>query len=176
MTLNMEDRSSDLQSQSGEAIEKVDDFIYLCSWIESTDKKIRVRKGKALGTLNYRLRIFGNLNSQRASALKVTFFIAACESVLLDGSETWTLAKAQEKSLDGTYTKMFRMVLGISWKDKVSNITLYGSLPRLSNKLRSMRFKMVRHCIGHPELLASDLVLWDHICMVEHGKTTCQCY
>ena len=45
-----------------------------------------------------------------------------CDSVLLYGSETWTLTKAQEKSLDGTYTKMLRMELGISWKDKVSNI------------------------------------------------------
>ena len=51
------------------------------------------------------------------------------------------------------------MVLGILWKDKVSNITLYGSLPRLSNKLQSRRLKMAGHCIRHPELLASDLVL-----------------
>ena len=29
MTLNMEDRSSDLQSRSGEATENVNDFIYL---------------------------------------------------------------------------------------------------------------------------------------------------
>ena len=42
-------------------------------------------------------------------------------------------AKGQEKSLDGTYRKMLRMVLGISWK--VSNVTLYGNLSRLSNKL-----------------------------------------
>ena len=42
--------------------------------------------------------------------------------------------KGQEKSLDGTYRKMLRyMVLGISWK--VSNVTLYGNLSRLSNKL-----------------------------------------
>ena len=93
-------------------------------------------------------------------------FIAASESVLLYGSETWTLTKAQEKSLDGTYTKMLRMVLGISWKDKVSNITLYGNLPRLSNKLRSRRLKMAGHCIRHPELLASDLVLWEPM----HGR------
>ena len=33
-----------------------------------------------------------------------------------------------------TYTKMLRMVLGISWKDKVSNITLYGCLPRLGSR------------------------------------------
>ena len=98
--------------------------------------------------------------------------------VLLYGSETWTLTKAQEKSLDGTYTRMLRMVLGISWKDKVSNITLYyGNLPRLSNKLRSRRLKMAGHCIRHPELLTSHLVL----CMVEHSKAdqdkaTCLCY
>ena len=90
-------------------------------------------------------------------------FIAACESVLLYGSETWTLTKAQEKSLDGTYTKMLSMVLGISWKDKVSNINLYGSLP---NKLRSKRLKMAGHCIRHPELLANDLVLWE----LMHGR------
>ena len=41
--------------------------------------------------------------------------------------------KGQEKSLDGTYRKMLRMVLGISWK--VRNVTLYGNLSRLSNKL-----------------------------------------
>ena len=41
------------------------------------------------------------------------------------------MTKAQEKSLDGTYTKMLRMVLGVTWKDKVSNAVLYGKLPRL---------------------------------------------
>ena len=63
---------------------------------------------------------------------------------------------------------MLRMVLGISWnwKDKVSNITLYSSLPRLSNKLQNWRFKMAGHCIRHPELLASDLVLWEPM----HGR------
>ena len=33
------------------------------------------------------------------------YYIAACESVLLYGSETWTLTKAQKKSLDRTYIK-----------------------------------------------------------------------
>ena len=40
------------------------------------------------------------------------YYIAACESVLLYGSVTWTLTNALEKRLDGTYTKMLRMVLG----------------------------------------------------------------
>ena len=40
MTLNMEYRSSVLQSRSGETIENVDALIYLGSWIESTDREI----------------------------------------------------------------------------------------------------------------------------------------
>ena len=39
-----------------------------------------------------------------------------------------------------------RMVLGILWKDKVSN------------KIRGRRLKLARHCIRHPELLL-ELVL-----------------
>ena len=136
----------------------MDDYIYLGSWIESTDREIRVRKGIAWVVLHI-LKDFWK--SKLSKSLKIRLFIAACESVLLYGSETWILTKAREKSLDGTYTKMLRMVLGISWKNKVSNITLYGSLTRLSNKLRSRRLKMAGHCIRHPELLASDLVLWD---------------
>ena len=104
--------------------------------------------------------------SKLSKSLKIRLFIAACESVLLYGSETWTLTKAQEKSLNGSYTKMLRMVLVMSWKDKVSNITLYGNLPRLLNKLRGRRLKMAGHCIRHPELLGSDLVLWEP----KHGR------
>ena len=95
----------------------MDDFIYLGSWIESTDREIRVRKEKAWGALH---RLKDIWKSKLSKSLKVRLFIAACESVLLYGSETWTLTKAQEKNLDGTYTKMLRMVLGISWKDSLS--------------------------------------------------------
>ena len=65
--------------------------------------------------------------------------------MLLYGSETWTLTKAQEKGLDGTYTKMLRMVLDVSWKDKVSNAVLYGKLAKLYVKIRSRRLKLVGH-------------------------------
>ena len=63
-------------------------------------------------------------------------------------------------------SSFIRPITIILQKDKVSNITLYGNLPRLSNKLRSRRLKMSGHCIRHPELLASDLVLWEPM----HGR------
>ena len=114
----------------------MDDFIYLGSWIESIDREMGVRKGKALGALHKLKDIW---KSKFSKYLKTRLSIAgsglSCESVLLYRSETWTLTKAQEKSLDRTYTKMFCIVLGISWKDKFININLYGSLSRLSNML-----------------------------------------
>ena len=56
---------------------------------------------------------------------------------------------------------MLRIVLGVSWRDKVSNTVLYGKLPKLSDKIRSRRLKLAGHCIRHPELIASDLVVWE---------------
>ena len=57
------------------------------------------------------------------------------------------MTKIQEKSLDGTYTEMLRMVLGVSWKDEVSNDVLYGKLPKLSGqRIRNRRLKLAGHC------------------------------
>jgi hypothetical protein len=38
---------------------------------------------------------------------------------------------------------MLFMVLGVSWKDKVSNDVIYGELPNLSDKIKSMRLASV---------------------------------
>ena len=46
MTLNLGDEVGDLQSRCGEAIENVEDFIYLGYWKDETNRDIRVRKGK----------------------------------------------------------------------------------------------------------------------------------
>ena len=123
MTLNIEEQAGDLLSRSGGII--VEDFIYLGSWIDGTERDIKVRKGKAWATLH---RLRNIWNSKLSQKLKIRLFIAACESILLNGSEAWTLTRAQEKSSDGTYTKMLRMVLGLSWRDRISNDILYGNL------------------------------------------------
>ena len=84
--------------------------------------------------------------------------------------------------MDGTYTKMLGMVLGVSWKDKVKNDVLYGTLSKLSDKIRGRRLKLVGHCIRHPELLANDLVTWKpearrgETKRVDLGRATCQRY
>ena len=48
--------------------------------------------------------------------------------ILLCGSVSLTLNVAQSKKLGGSYTKMLHAVYNISWRDHVTNKSLYGHL------------------------------------------------
>ena len=52
------------------------------------------------------------------------------------------------------------MCLGVSWRQKLTNPQLYRELPPVTNKIAERRLKLAGHCIRHPELSASTLVLW----------------
>ena len=95
--------------------------------------------------------------------MKERLFLATVESVLLYGSETWTLTRTMEKQLNGCYTRLLRMAMGVSWKDHVTNEELYGSLPLVSLKIQERRMRLAGHCIRHEEEKASKLVLWEPI-------------
>ena len=73
--------------------------------------------------------------STLSKRLKARFFIGAVETKLLYGCEASTLTRTHSKALDGSYTRMLRMVFNISWKDHVTNAELYGDLPRLTDKI-----------------------------------------
>ena len=91
-----------------------EDFKYLGSYISSTEKDIRVRK--ALHDLK-------NIwHSAMPDDLKRAIFMASVESILLYGSEAWTLTAVQEARLDGCYTSMLRMVFNVTWRDIGSGI------------------------------------------------------
>ena len=83
------------------------------------------------------------------------------ESVLLYGSDTWTITKQIEKSIDGCYTRMLRMALNVSWRQHLTNEELYGNLPKISDKIREKRLRLAGHCVRHPEEEASKLIIWE---------------
>ena len=93
--------------------------------------------------------------------IKISFFSATVESVLLYGCECWTLTKALQKSLDGCYTRMLRVVLNISQDQHITNQCLYGALPSVSEKIAVRRMRLAGHCHRHRELPAQKLVLWE---------------
>ncbi|ELT98051.1 hypothetical protein CAPTEDRAFT_197577 [Capitella teleta] len=82
--------------------------------------------------------------------------------------EAWALSAKEEASLDECYARMLRMVMNVTWRDKVRNEVLYDNLPRVTEKIRERRLKLAGHCIRHNKLEASDLVLWEPI----QGKTS----
>ena len=106
--------------------------------------------------------------------LKIRFFRATVESILLYGSECWSLNSSSRKSLDGTYTRMLRTVLNINWRDHVPNVTLYGDLPRLTDRIAWRRLGIAGHCYRHREPPAQPArVMGANPRLAEAGKT---CY
>lgn len=151
------DAPVNITTQSGSTIKTVQNFKYLGAWMESTEKDFKVRKALAWSACHKLCKIW---NSSLSRNIKVRLFIATVESVLLYGSETWTLTKSLEKQLNGCYTRMLRMSLNISWKRKLTNEQLYQELPLVTNKVAERRMRLAGHCIRHPEEIASSLVLW----------------
>ena len=147
-----------LHTADGTELEWVDDFKYLGSWVESSEKDVSIRKALAWKALNS----MGNIwKSSMRRELKIKFFIATIESILLYGCETWTLTVKQEKSLNGTYTRMLRKAQNVHWTSHTTNAELYGNLPLISDKIASRRLRLAGHCYRHPELSAHHLVLWE---------------
>ena len=63
------------------------------------------------------------------------------------------------KRIDGCYTRLLRMALNISWKDKINNITLYNGLSRISEVIKERRLTLEGHLMRHDNEMAHKLVL-----------------
>ena len=126
---NIDDRTP-LHTFDGTYLEWKDDFKYLGSWVDNSEKDISIRKAQAWRALNGMTKIW---KSNMSKDLKIRFFIATIESILLYGCESWALSKAQEKSLDGTYTRMLRKALNIHWSSHIPVWPSTGYVPRDHN-------------------------------------------
>ena len=70
------------------------------------------------------------------------------ETVLLYGSTTWTLTQSLDKTLDGAYTKMLRVVKNVTWQQRITNEVLCAGLPRILTTIRGRLLKFSGHCGG----------------------------
>ncbi len=92
--------------------------------------------------------------------IKISLLSSAVESVLLYGSDTWTLTEKLSSQLNGCYTRMLRTALNIHWNQLLTNEQLYGSLPKISEKIRIRRLKLAGHCRRSDREIAANLLLW----------------
>ena len=157
--------SGSIKLLNNDNIKAVEEFTYLGSNIASTKRDVQIRLGKAWSALNKLNTIW---KSSLPKKLKINFFRATVESVLVYGSTSWTLTKSLEQTLDGAYTRMLRAVLNISWKQHPTKKQLYGNLPPISVSIREKRLRFAGHCFRNKDELASDLILWQPL----HGNRT----
>ena len=95
----------------GQKVELVNDFLYLGAKIRNSEEDITTRKKKARIACHSLKAVW---KSDLRRDLKIRLFTATVESVLLYGSETWTMTKRLTKTIDGCYTRMLRMALNIN--------------------------------------------------------------
>ena len=133
----------DLVTLGGNKLKQVDNFKYLGSWIQSSEKDMNIRIGQAWSALNKMMKVW---KSNLKNHLNVGFFRATVGSVLLHGDECWTMTAGKMRNrLNGTYTRMLRAVLGVSWKEHQTNKELYGNLPKITDTLMIRRLRFIGH-------------------------------
>ena len=95
---------------------------------------LRFRKALAWRALNGMKSVW---KSNLSQSIKVSFFQATVESVLLYGFKSWGLKETLQKSLDGCFTGMLRAALNINWSEHVTSKQLYGGMLRSSDRVAS---------------------------------------
>ena len=119
--------------------------------------KLKVKKALAWKSCNKLNKVW---QSSLSKYLKLRTFLALVEPFFLYGSETWTLTKSLQKSIDGIYTRLLRIILNVSQSEHLTNSKLYRNLPKISEKIRLRKLKFSGHCVRHPKEIASTLILW----------------
>ena len=122
MTTSVWNDRLDIQA-AGAEIEKVDDFCYLDSYISyngSCEKDVKVRIGKAAAVFGKMRKIWRNSNV--SLKVKTRLYEAIILSTLLYGADVWPLTATLTKSLDAAHHRWQRSILGISWKDRMTNV------------------------------------------------------
>ena len=138
-----QDRPVSIQAKNGETLKVVENFKYLGAWTQSSASDISVRKALAWSACHRLRKVW---SSKLRRQMKERLFIATVESVLLYGSETWTLTKTLEKQLNGCYTRMLRLAMNVSGKDHITNVELYGSLKPIATNIQERRMRLAGHC------------------------------
>ena len=100
-----------IHSLLNEDIKVVNNFKYMGAWMSCSSKDFEIRKALAWQACHKLKKLW---NSKLKRKLKIRTFQATIESILLYGSETWTIDKSLERRINGCYTKLLRMILNVS--------------------------------------------------------------
>ncbi len=150
----------------GEPLERVQDFQYLGSFVGSTEKDIKNRKGKAWAAFWKLKNIW---DSKADPRIKLKLFSSSVLSVLLYGCETWVLTPKLKTQLNTLHTVCLRIILGIKQEDHVTNEDVYkrAKARQISTVIKERQLRFLGHSIRRPrDDIICQLALYHPL----HGK------
>ena len=111
---------------NNEEVEVANNFTYLGANIScnlSLDAELDKRIAEAAAVMS---KLKGKVwtNGHLSLNTKMAVYRACVLSTLLYGSESWTTYSGQENRLESFHLRCLRRILGVTWKDKVSNIAI----------------------------------------------------
>ena len=154
-----------MNSKSGNTMKQVNDFKYLGSYIDSTERDMNIIIAKAWSVPNSMNVIWKSSLSRK---LKINFFRAAVESVLLYGSTTWTQTAARQILMERTpKSHCHKYILERShYKPTIIWKPPYMEVYKARAIIQTQRLHFAGHCWRNKKVFASDLLFWDP----KHGK------
>ena len=123
MVLDGEDANENINiAVQGSILEQIEGYSYLGSWIDrrgKCDKEVKRRIGNAKTVFLSRKEIFQSSISRSTKKRLIDCYVF---SVLTYGCEAWTITKDISKKIDALEMWMYRRLLGITYRDRVTNV------------------------------------------------------
>lgn len=141
----------------GKVLEQVHNFKYLGSLIAEDgycEKEIRARIAMAKAAFERHNTLFTGCIRLQLRKRMIKCFVW---SVLLYGSETWTMRKADRKRIDAFEMWIWRRMENIKWMDKVRNeevlIRVDEAHLKLTDNIKLRKKRWLGHILRHESLL-----------------------
>ncbi|XP_038048237.1 uncharacterized protein LOC119722267 [Patiria miniata] len=126
----------------------VEKFCFLGN-IVSSDCRSKADIQRRLGLATSALARLNTIWKERCLSrkTKLSLYNSLVLSILLYGSETWTLSAELERKLDAFDTKALRHIEGIYWQDFMNNkdLRLFTNQPPVSHLIRASRLRLFGH-------------------------------
>ncbi|KAK3569308.1 hypothetical protein QTP86_026541, partial [Hemibagrus guttatus] len=147
MCVNEREGSGTVRLQ-GEEVQKVQEFKYLGSTVQSNGECGKEVKKRVQAGWNGWRKVSGVLCDRKISArIKGKVYRTVVRAAMLYGLETESLRKRQESELEVAELKMLRFSLGVTRLDRIRNEYIRGTahVGRLGDKVREARLRWFGH-------------------------------
>lgn len=114
------------------------------NWDNSQEIRCRIEKARAAFIKMNTLFKSHNLNME----IKLRLLRCYVFSILLYGAETWTLKKETIKKLEAFELWLYRRILRISWKDKITNVEVLRRMNKEQELMKTIKCRKLQY-LGH---------------------------